>query len=60
MIGLKRAVELLLEMTDGRVVSKVVDVYPKPVKPITLTLPFERTSKVLGMEIGRRKFKLKI
>lgn len=53
MIGLKRAVELLLEITEGKVVSKVVDVYPKPVKPITLTLPYERTSKVLGMEIEK-------
>ncbi len=53
MIGLKRAVELLLEMTEGRVVSKVVDVYPKPVKPITLALDYARTSKVLGMEVEK-------
>jgi len=54
MIALKRAVELLLEITkEGRVVSKVVDVYPKELMPWHINLSPAKVNRVLGIEIEK-------
>jgi phenylalanyl-tRNA synthetase beta chain len=51
-IALARAVELLQELTGAVVLSAVVDVYPSPIKPHTISLDPARINKILGTSIS--------
>lgn len=55
MTALKRAVELLLEITKGKTASKVIDNYPAPLKSWVISLPYEKTNKLLGINIPKEK-----
>jgi phenylalanyl-tRNA synthetase beta chain len=46
-----RAVELLTELTDGKLASTLVDSYPNPEKPILITLNSEKLREKLGINI---------
>jgi phenylalanyl-tRNA synthetase beta chain len=46
-----RATHLLLQVCPGSVVDGYDDVYPSPRTPRTLSFPFSRIKKVLGMQI---------
>ena len=49
--GLERAVEMLEAIGAGRVRADVVDRYPSPLAPRTLTLRYARIQRVLGHEV---------
>jgi phenylalanyl-tRNA synthetase beta chain len=44
-----RATQLILELSPGASVSAVADVYPRPLTPRTLTLPFREFERLLGL-----------
>ena len=51
----KRGVELYLEVAKGKVVSKVLDIYPNKPKPGNVKVSFEKINSVIGVEISPAK-----
>jgi phenylalanyl-tRNA synthetase beta chain len=49
--ALKRAAQLIKEITGGHISSDIKDVYPKPVKPAEVHLSFEYLDKIAGQHI---------
>ncbi|MCA9860822.1 MAG: phenylalanine--tRNA ligase subunit beta, partial [Thermomicrobiales bacterium] len=47
--GIARALELLLDVSPGAEVVEIADVYPAPVQPRVLTMPFDRIERLLGV-----------
>ncbi|HEX3797891.1 MAG TPA: phenylalanine--tRNA ligase subunit beta [Verrucomicrobiae bacterium] len=47
----RRAVQLILETAGGELAEGVVDVYPQPAEPKTISLRPEKTSQLVGIEI---------
>jgi phenylalanyl-tRNA synthetase beta chain len=47
-----RATQLIQELTGGRVVEGVVDVYPIPIKPSPIRLSVRKIHQVLGTEVS--------
>jgi len=52
-----RAAQLIQELTGGKVVEGVVDVYPKRIQPSPIRLSVRRIDQVLGTEISARQVK---
>lgn len=48
---LARAVDMLTSSTGARVASAVADAYPAPLKQVVVTLPVERITATLGLEL---------
>jgi phenylalanyl-tRNA synthetase beta chain len=51
----QRAAQLILETAGGQLAEGVVDVYPKPAEPKTLTLRPEKIKALIGVEIPREQ-----
>ena len=51
----QRAAQLILETAGGQLAEGVVDAYPKPAEPKTLTLRPEKIKALLGVEIAREQ-----
>lgn len=49
--ALARAVELITEIAGGEVSSKVVDVYPTPVKPVEVDFNLDKFYRLIGQHI---------
>jgi phenylalanyl-tRNA synthetase beta chain len=47
----RRAAQLVLETAGGQLAEGVVDAYPKPAEPMQITLRYEKTNQLLGIEI---------
>jgi phenylalanyl-tRNA synthetase beta chain len=47
-----RATQLIQELTGGKVVGGVVDVYPTPIKPSPIRLSVRKIHQVLGTEVS--------
>lgn len=47
----QRAAQLILESTGGHCTPGVVDAFPQPPQPTSLTLRFQKTNQLLGIEI---------
>jgi len=47
-----RATQLIQELTGGKVVEGVVDVYPTPIKPTPIRLSVKKIHQVLGTEVS--------
>jgi len=47
----QRTAQLIVQVAGGRVVRGVVDCYPRPVKPVTVTMRLSRLNHVLGVEV---------
>jgi len=47
-----RATQLIQELTGGKVVEGVVDVYPTPIKPSPIRLSVRKIHQVLGTEVS--------
>ena len=47
-----RATQLIQELTGGKVVEGVVDVYPTPIKPSPIRLDVRKIHQVLGTEVS--------
>ena len=50
--GSDRAVELLVEHADARVLTGVVDAYPTPIVPPRVTVRTDRVNRILGTSLG--------
>ena len=51
-LALQRATALIQEVAGGTVAPGIVDVYPKPDAPLTVTLTMRRLRQSLGMDIS--------
>ena len=51
-LGLRRATALIQEVAGGTVAPGIVDVYPEPAPPLTVTLTMRRLRQSLGMDIN--------
>lgn len=51
--GIARALELLLDVSPGAEVVEISDVYPTPVEPRTLSMPFDRIEWLIGKAFPR-------
>lgn len=51
LIGAQRALHLILELCPNARVVKYDDTYPAPVRPSSITMPFDRIERVLGIRI---------
>ncbi len=49
--ALKRCALLIEELAGGRVSSKVVDIYPEPIKPFLVNVDLARINRLIGKEI---------
>lgn len=52
-----RAAYLMQEYAGGQVVTGVIDIYPKPYKPLEIDLDVDMTNRVLGLELSAEKIK---
>jgi phenylalanyl-tRNA synthetase beta chain len=48
----RRAAQLILETAGGQLVEGVVDAYPQPIEPKTVSLRFAKTDALLGIAIA--------
>lgn len=55
--ALKKAADLILEIAGGKVSSKIIDLYPNPVKDFLVTTSFSRIQKLAGKEISKLEIK---
>ena len=56
-LAINMAVELTRQLTDGKVSSTVLDVYPVPIKPVPISLRLDRVSNLLGMNFTVEEIK---
>ncbi|MDO5325766.1 MAG: phenylalanine--tRNA ligase subunit beta [Clostridia bacterium] len=52
MDALNRACQMVNELDAGDVISGVIDIYPKPVEPVTLTVSCARMARRAGVDIA--------
>lgn len=55
--ALKRAAGLIVELTGGRIASDIVDVYKKPVHPVSVSVKYDYINKLSGKEYDKEKVK---
>lgn len=53
--ALLRGIELYKEVADGKVASKIIDIYPNKVKPKTVIVTQEKVNKLIGINIPLKK-----
>ncbi|MBN2102457.1 phenylalanine--tRNA ligase subunit beta [bacterium] len=49
--AINRAASLIAEFANGKVVEGTIDVYPRPIKPLSISLRSSYLKRVLGVEI---------
>ncbi len=49
--ALKRAALLLKEITGAEIASEIVDVYPRPIEPVQVSLRYAYVNKLIGEEL---------
>lgn len=55
--ALKRAALLIKEVAGGSISSDIVDLYPNPVEPVQVELPYATVDKVIGQQIPHEEIK---
>jgi len=55
--ALKRAANLIKEVSGGTVSSEIVDVYPTPIEDFSIDFSFDNCDKVIGQKIDRTVIK---
>lgn len=55
--ALKRAAYLIKEIAGGKISSPVIDVYPEPFKPATVTIQYQNFDRLIGKKIERKIIK---
>ena len=51
-LGCRRGIELMRQLSGGQVARGVLDEYPAPPPTVTVELPVERVSRLLGMDVS--------
>lgn len=49
--ALKRAALLIQELAGGAIASDIVDLYPKPVKPVEVEVRYDYVNRLIGVEL---------
>jgi phenylalanyl-tRNA synthetase beta chain len=57
LIALKRCALLIKEIAGGEISSQVVDVYPEPLKPVTVSVLLDHIDRLIGKKIDRALIK---
>lgn len=55
--GLKRAANLIEEICHGTIASKLVDIYPNPIKPKKISVRFDKVNQIIGEVINPKIIK---
>ena len=55
--ALKRAALLIKEIAGGEISSEIVDLYPAPVQPFEVELPFKKVDRLIGQVIPHDEIK---
>lgn len=55
--ALKRAALLIKELAGGKITSEIMDVYPAPVKPFTVTFGYESAFRLMGKTLEKETLK---
>ena len=50
--ALKLATSLILEYTGGYAASQILDIYPKPIKPVEIPMTFQKFHWLIGKELA--------
>ena len=50
--ALKRAALLLKEITGAEIASEIIDIYPKPIQPVQVSLTYEYINRLIGEELA--------
>ncbi|MCP9237674.1 phenylalanine--tRNA ligase subunit beta [Lewinella sp. JB7] len=53
--ALKRAALLLAEVAGGTVTSRLLDLYPEPIRPVQVTVRYRKVSDLIGVDLGRER-----
>ena len=56
-VASQRAMALIQELAGGDVLKGEVDVYPRPSKPVRISLRLKRVRKILGVEIEKSRIR---
>ena len=51
--ALKRAAMMMVELAGGQIASKVVDIYPNPLKPKQVTCTYEYVNRLIGTQMSK-------
>jgi len=51
MYALKLAAKLILDIAGGEIVGNIIDIYPEPVAPFKVTLPYAQIDSLVGKHI---------
>lgn len=54
-LGLYRCIELIRDLSGGKIASEVLDYYPSPVKPHRIVVNLDQTRKFLGVPLSNTK-----
>ena len=54
-LGIKRGIDLFVELTGGKPANKILDLYPKPYKAQKITTDFEFIEQRLGITLAKQK-----
>ena len=55
--ALKRAAAMIVELAGGGIASEVVDVYPKPIKPVEIEVQYSYVNRLIGVAISPKEIK---
>jgi phenylalanyl-tRNA synthetase beta chain len=53
LVALKRCALLIKEIAGGKISSEIVDVYPSPMKPVSVSVTFANIDRLIGKKIDR-------
>lgn len=53
LFALKRAAILIREIAKGRITSDVIDEYPSPIQPVTVTMKYKHIDRLIGKAINK-------
>ncbi len=51
--ALQKAVNLVLELAGGEVVSEIIDIYPDPIKNFVVEISIDRIQRLIGQKINK-------
>jgi phenylalanyl-tRNA synthetase beta chain len=57
MFALKRAALLIKEIAGGEISSEIIDIYPNPVKPFSVSFNYKNCDRLIGLKIDRAVIK---
>jgi phenylalanyl-tRNA synthetase beta chain len=50
-VGVKRAAMMMVELAGGEIASELIDIYPKKIEAVSITVKFRNVDRLIGKEI---------